>query len=225
MKMKESLLVLLLLVVATVTLSCDKEEYYEYGDSRYDMVTYLGYNAGLDASVFKYLPPEDLPAKTLYDIGTEFERLTAGDRVLLNYEPIDTFADGSVDIATKGIVQAITDSLRYVDGRLVETVPMDSIKLNSIWRTGDYINIYSRVKFTNKSRMFYLVMDESTWHEDIVHCYLAHNMMGQTAYFWRRCYGSFCIKAVWNLPSCKVVRVHLNDLNYPEKKYYDFNKQ
>ena len=225
MKMMKSLSVILLLVVATVTLSCDEDEYYEYGDSRFDMVTYLGYDESVGASVFKYLPPEDIPSTILHDAGTKFEWLSIGDRVLLNYEPVATLADGSVGITTTVVVQAITDSLRYVDGRLVETVPMDSIKLNSIWRTGDYINIYSRVKFTNKSRMFYLVMDESTWHEDTVHCYLAHNMMGQTAYFWRRCYGSFCIKAVWNLPSCKVVRVHLNDLNYPEKKYYDFNKQ
>ncbi len=221
----KSLSVILLLMVATLMVSCNDDVYYEYGDSRYDMVTYFGYDVDMNASVFKYLPPDDLPSMTLYDFGTVFEWLSVGDRILLNYEPVDTFANGSVGVTVKGVVQAITDSLRYVDSRLVNAVPMDSIKLNSIWRSGDYINIYSRVKYTSKSRMFYLVMDDATWHEDTVHCYLAHNMMGQQAYFWRRCYGSFCIKAVWDLPSCKVVRVHLNDLNYPQKEYYDFKKQ
>ena len=48
-------------------------------------------------------------------------------------------------------------------------------------------------------RLLALVMDYDTWHQDTVHCYLSHNMMGAQAYFWRRCYMSFNISSVWNL--------------------------
>ena len=119
-------------------------------------------------------------------------------------------------------VTPITDSLRYIPN--LSSMAMDSISLNSIWRTGRYINLYCRVKYTYAARQIALVTDYSTLHNDTVHCYLMHNMLGVQAYFWRRCYMSFDINSVWNLQSCKTVRIHLNDVTYPDRKYYDFTK-
>ena len=101
---------------------------------------------------------------------------------------------------------------------------MDSVSLNSIWRTGRYINIYCRVKYIETARVMALVADYRTIRNDTVHCYLMHNMMDATAYFWRRCYASYDISSVWNLQSCKTVRIHIDDVNYPERRYYDFTK-
>lgn len=209
-------------LVAPAMTSCDDDEYYEYGNSSFDMVTYAG-NGTAGDSYINY-PVNDIAPVTLIDAATNASStgLKSGTRLLLNYAVNSRNSDGSLNITAKSYTKAITDTLRYVPG--TTPVPMDSVSLNSIWRTGRYINIYCRVKYTETARVMALVADYRTIRNDTVHCYLMHNMMDATAYFWRRCYASYDISSVWNLQSCKTVRIHIDDVNYPERRYYDFTK-
>ena len=145
-----------------------------------------------------------------------------GQRMLLNYIPAGAATGGVQEIRARGYTEAVTDSLRFTSRP--DSVVMDSVRLKSIWRTGNYLNLSTEVKFTEGKRQLYLVMDKATWHSDTVRAYLAHNMLGEQAYFWRKCYLSFYIGAVWKLQSCKVLRVYLNDVIYPKVEYYDFAK-
>lgn len=209
------------LVVSAMT-SCGDDEYYEYGNSSFDMVTYAG-NGTAGDSYINY-PVNDIAPVTLIDAATNASStgLKSGTRLLLNYAVNSRNSDGSLNITAKSYTKAITDTLRYVPG--ITPIPMDSVSLNSIWRTGRYINIYCRVKYTETARVMALVADYRTIRNDTVHCYLMHNMMDATTYFWRRCYASYDISSVWNLQSCKTVRIHIDDVNYPERRYYDFTK-
>lgn len=209
------------LVVSAMT-SCGDDEYYEYGNSSFDMVTYAG-NGTAGDSYINY-PVNDIAPVTLIDAATNASSagLKSGTRLLLNYVVNSRNSDGSLNITAKSYTKAITDTLRYVPG--TTPIPMDSVSLNSIWRTGRYINIYCRVKYTETARVMALVADYRTIRNDTVHCYLMHNMMDATVYFWRRCYASYDISSVWNLQSCKTVRIHIDDVNYPERRYYDFTK-
>lgn len=209
------------LVVSAMT-SCGDDEYYEYGNSSFDMVTYAG-NGTAGDSYINY-PVNDIAPVTLIDAATNASSagLKSGTRLLLNYAVNSRNSDGSLNITAKSYTKAITDTLRYVPG--TTPIPMDSVSLNSIWRTGRYINIYCRVKYTETARVMALVADYRTIRNDTVHCYLMHNMMDATVYFWRRCYASYDISSVWNLQSCKTVRIHIDDVNYPERRYYDFTK-
>ena len=209
------------LVVSAMT-SCGDDEYYEYGNSSFDMVTYAG-NGTAGDSYINY-PVNDIAPVTLIDAATNASSagLKSGTRLLLNYAVNSRNSDGSLNITAKSYTKAITDTLRYVPG--TTPIPMDSVSLNSIWRTGRYINIYCRVKYTETARVMALVADYRTIRNDTVHCYLMHNMMDATVYFWRRCYASYDISSVWNLQSCQTVRIHIDDVNYPERRYYDFTK-
>ena len=209
------------LVVSAMT-SCGDDEYYEYGNSSFDMVTYAG-NGTAGDSYINY-PVNDIAPVTLIDAATNASSagLKSGTRLLLNYAVNSRNSDGSLNITAKSYTKAITDTLRYVPG--TTPIHMDSVSLNSIWRTGRYINIYCRVKYTETARVMALVADYRTIRNDTVHCYLMHNMMDATAYFWRRCYASYDISSVWNLQSCQTVRIHIDDVNYPERRYYDFTK-
>ena len=224
--MKNMIYILLAFAAIVATTACSDDDYYQYGDFRYDMVTYMGQDVASGSDIYINYPANDNMPTTLIDpaaaASASSSDIDVGDRLLLNYVVDSRNTDNSLNITARGITQAITDSLRYTLN--VGTLAMDSVQLNSIWRTGDYINIYCRVKYTDKVRLMALVMDYDTWNCDTVHCYLSHNMMGAQAYFWRRCYMSFNISSVWNLQSCKVVRVHLNDVAYPDRKYYDFTK-
>lgn len=213
-------------IIAMLAASCNDDEYYRYGDFRYDMVTYMGHDETLGGDAYINYPAGDNNAVTLIDLqsaaSTSSAGLETGSRLLLNYIIDSRNSDGSLNVTARGYTKAITDSLRYIPN--LSSMAMDSISLNSIWRTGRYINLYCRVKYTYAARQIALVADYSTLHNDTVHCYLMHNMLGVQAYFWRRCYMSFDINSVWNLQSCKTVRIHLNDVTYPDRKYYDFTK-
>lgn len=199
--------------------SCGKDESYQYGNFRYDMVTYAGSEDG--RAKFNLIQRDDSELTLLTNAACSLDE-EVGQRMLLNYVPDGAEIEGVQLITARSYTQAVTDSLRYTSD--LSTVVMDSVRLRSVWRTGNYLNVSSEVKYTNEKRVVALVMDKSTWHSDTVHCYLVHNMLGEQAYFWRKCYASFYIGAVWKLPTCTTVRVHLNDVVYPQVRYYDFSK-
>lgn len=224
--MKRLLYILLTAIISTAATSCnDDDEYYQYGDFRFDMVTFVGQDGNASGDTYINYPADDITPVTMIDQSAAASTaggLDSGDRILLNYIVDSRNSDGSLNITARSYTRAITDTLRMVPTDT--SVPMDSINLNSIWRTGKYINIYCRVRYTEYARIMALVADYTTFNDDTVHCYLMHNMMQAPTYFWRRCYMSFDISSVWNLQSCKTVRVHINDVAYPELKYYDFTK-
>lgn len=221
------LLTVIAATMAVLAASCnDDDEYYQYGDFRFDMVTYVGHDEAMGGDAYINYPPGDIQPVMLIDpqsaVSSSSASLKSGSRVLLNYIIDSHNSDGSLSVTPRSYTRAISDTLRYIPS--LSSMAMDSISLNSIWRTSQYINIYCRVKYTYTARQMALVADYGTLHDDTVHCYLMHNMMGVPAYFWRRCYMSFDISSVWNLQSCNTVRLHLNDVAYPERKYYDFTK-
>ena len=222
---KYSLAAMLAAVMLLVVASCedDNDAMDVYSDFRYDLVTYTGQET--TGATFEYLGQNDSTAVTLHTTLPKQEDLKVGRRLLLNYKVeekpsanhwIVTVNDYSTGIAS--------DSLRY-NTQPLDAYPMHPMRLRSLWRTGNYINLRCELEYTGKQRMLYLMMDKATHHADTVHCYLIHDLMDATStYFWRSCYGSFYVGKVWQLESCRVLRVHVNDETFPDKTYYDFTK-
>ena len=69
-----------------------------------------------------------------------------------------------------------------------------------------------------------LVLDPSTANADTVHCYLVHDLRTDTAYFWRNCYASFFVGRFWNKPSCRTLRLHVNNAANSQENCFDFSK-
>ena len=213
----------LLLAVALTSCSDDNEGMDVYADFRYDLVTYTGQDG--TGATFEYLGQNDSAVVTLHSTLERQNDLKVGRRVLLNYKVEDKPSASHWLVTVNGYSAGVaSDSLRY-NTQPLETYQMHPIRLKSLWRTGNYINLRCELEYTGKQRMLYLMMDKDTHHADTVHCYLVHDLMGATStYFWRSCYGSFYVGKVWQLESCKVLRVHVNDETYPDKQYYDFSK-
>lgn len=214
---------ILLLAAVMALVSCDKQEDIDraYTDYRQDIVTYLGMNT--QGALFEYLGHGDSASVQLQshvDIGQDVK---THQRVLLRYDFSDSKGGTSRDITVYGCNAIISDSLRRTSAS-PDSLPRQQVKLRSIWRTGEFINLHCQVEYTTKARTFMLVADDTTLDKDTVDCYLTHDLRGERGTFWRDCYASFNVGALWKRPSIKCLRVHLNDVTFPDIDFYDFIK-
>ena len=201
--------------------SCDKQEDIDraYTDYRYDIVTYLGLSDR--GAVFEYLGRGDSTAVRLQST-VKVNDVKAHQRVLLRYDFADQATGAERNINVYGCSAIISDSLRQT--ATPDTLPRHQVKLRSLWRTGEFINLHCQVEYTSKARTFMLVADGNGLDNDTVDCYLVHDLRGEQATFWRDCYASFNVGALWRKDTFKCLRVHLNDVTFPDTEYYDFNK-
>ena len=214
---------ILIFTALLVLAACDKQEDIDraYTDYRYDIVTYLGVND--QGAVFEYLGHGDSAAIRLQSRVTVSE-VKSHQRVLLRYDFADKATNSANrDIDVFGCSAIISDSLRQSSAS-PDSLPHQQVKLRSIWRTGEFINLHCMVEYTGKARTFMLVADAATLAADTVHCYLVHDLRGESGMFWRDCYASFNVGALWRKDTFKCLRVHLNDVTFPDTEYYDFIK-
>ncbi len=214
----------ILLIAALMALvSCDKQEDIDrsYTDYRYDIVTYLGQNA--TGAVFEYLGHGDSAAIRLQSVVDISQDAKTHQRVLLRYDFANKEASDQRDINVYSCYTIISDSIRMtMDGP--DSLPQHEVKLRSLWRTGEFINLHCQVEYTGKSRLMMLVADGKTLTQDTVQCYLVHDIMGHRPAYWRDCYASFNVGALWKRDSFRCLRIHLTDVTYPDTEYYDFIK-
>jgi len=215
---------ILMILVLLALASCNKQEDLDraYTDYRYDIVTFIGHNA--TGAVFEYLGHGDSAAVTLQASVNIDSDVKAHQRVMLRYD----YADKTPDFSHRYINvyscnSIISDSLRMtMDGP--DSLPQHEVRMRSMWRTGEFINLHCQVEYTGKSRTFMLVADGNTLNDDTVHCYLTHGLRGERGTFWRDCYASFNVGALWKRPSFHCLRLHINDVTFPDTEYYDFTK-
>jgi len=214
---------ILLLAAIMALASCDKQEDIDraYTDYRYDIVTYLGQNA--TGAVFEYLGHGDSAAIKLQSSVDVSKDVKTNERVLLRYDFVDELSGGSRDVNVYDCSAIFNDSLRMTMSS-PDSLPRHEVKLRSLWRTGEFINLHCQVEYTGKARAMTLVVDGNTLTSDTVDCYLLHDLMGERASFWRDCYASFNVGALWQKTSFRCLRIHLNDLTFPDTEYYDFTK-
>ena len=213
---------ILLMAVLSALASCDKQEDIDrsYTDYRYDIVTYLGVNG--TGAVFEYLGHGDSASVKLQSRVT-VKDVKTNQRVLLRYEFADKATGAERDVNVYGCNGIFSDSLRQTQAS-PDSLPCQEIKLRSLWRTGEFINLHCQVEYTGKARTLMLVADANTLASDTVDCYLVHDLRGERATFWRDCYASFNVGALWRKDTFRCLRIHLNDVTFPETAYYDFTK-
>ena len=213
---------ILLMAVLSALASCDKQEDIDrsYTDYRYDIVTYLGVNG--TGAVFEYLGHGDSASVKLQSRVT-VKDVKTNQRVLLRYEFADKATGAERNVNVYGCNGIFSDSLRQTQAS-PDSLPCQEIKLRSLWRTGEFINLHCQVEYTGKARTLMLVADANTLASDTVDCYLVHDLRGERATFWRDCYASFNVGALWRKDTFRCLRIHLNDVTFPETEYYDFTK-
>ena len=191
-----------------------------------DIVTYTGLDQDNHAT-FRLDGRDDDPAVMLYTKVDAPSKVKVNERILLTYDVNHRAPDGSYwDINATGFSRIINDSIR-VNAKPLDTYSMRPIKLNSAWRTGEFINIYGQAEYTGKSRLLYMMIDKETKYNDTVQAYLVHDLLGTPAdsiFYWRDFYLSVNVGALKS-PSapCRALRLNINDANNPSVTHRDYN--
>lgn len=209
-----------LLVMMT---ACGDNDAVEYGDFNYNMVTYSGENDG--RAVFTFQTYNDSPLITLYANNVDKPNMPVGQRLLLNYVVDEDLGNFMQRVTVNGYSKVNTDTIFVLKQEIIDTLKMESLKLRSIWRTGNYLNVRCQLEYTEKPRRMFLATTGEPDFDGLVSCYQIQDLMGATAYYWLETYFSYYIEPVWAAKGCKALRYNVNDLTYPDVKYYDFLKE
>lgn len=174
-------------------------------------------------TTFTFQRYDDSPVITLVDPKLNIKEELVGHRALLYYYPENGQAYESGNISTTGlnIVNSDTTVVRPIARYDWNASP---VYLNSIWRSGKYLNFRMRLDYSDKPRHFGLVVDSLTLTDPEPQLYLVHNLNGAPENFLRECYASFDISKIWQQPTCESITVHIKDSNL-NNDIYIFTKK
>ena len=201
---------LMLIILAAVSCSrpgIDADVAMDYAE----IVTYEGMRDG--KSVFTFRKVDDSPLITLTSRQTFDEDIAPGTRMLIGYtnSTNEPFVSGPVDLY---MARRITQSAAVTTWEDVYDLwDIDPVWLNSMWRSGEYINLRVRLTYTTEPRLFALVLEPRTAQTEWPTFYVAHVMTEYPDYHDREYYASFDISEFRAKEGIKGVRVVINDTN------------
>ena len=210
---------LILTLLAIITTSCGDDIPYNDRAALYDIVTFDGPEE--EGVVFSFQQVNDSPIIHLVARGITLDEQTArkGQRLLIGYYPISGKAYVSDQIELIGYSQVYQNQVITTSSDKITGWDKNAIWLNSIWRSGMFLNLNLRADQAGSSRRFELIADQSTINDPMPHLYIAHDLLGNPENYSRQIYASFDLSPVWNFNSCKGVIVHINDSNLKQDTY------
>lgn len=214
--------ILVYLLVVIILPSCKEEEPFNYGDFYYDMVTYVGDNSG--KSVFTFQSYNDSPLITLTASNVSKPGMVKGQRLLLNYIVNEEQGDNNKVVEVKGYSKVTTDTIQVLSQEELGALKCDEVKIKSVWRTGNYLNVRCMVEYTKEPRRLFLASTGLPDENGMIQTYQIQDLMGAQTFYWFETYLSYYIAPVWDDEATTGIRYNVVDLSYPEVKYYDFLK-
>ncbi|MCM1332922.1 MAG: hypothetical protein NC248_09975 [Bacteroides sp.] len=210
----------LLVLLAISAGSCSEEE-YNHRALFSDIVT-ATQNTPQGAE-FEFIRYDDSPAVTFTAPGMAVKDELIGKRVLLRYYalPGNGSSTENIEIAALSPINCDTARVAAVDTIAWNATP---VYLNSIWRSGKYINLHLRVIYTETARLFNLTVDSATIDDAVPQLYMCHDTFGAPDNYMFETYASYDISKIWNRPTCTGIDIHINDSNL-NKDIYSFKKQ
>lgn len=199
-----------------------------YNNVMRDIVTYEGISDG-GVSLFSYQAHDDSPVITL-EAGNYTDTLwTKGMRIMIQYYELEPLSGNSTSqIQLTGLIPTLWDSLRYASPRKLQQLTSNPIKLNSIWRSGKYINVNTLLQTTDSTRLVALLVNSeeltNNTHTKVKATFI-DDILGRPAFFYRQAYMSFDTEPLWaTFPDCDTLEIEVSDLRFPNVKSYTFSR-
>lgn len=206
--------VLCLLTVGFLTSCSDEADEPQTGEAVYqNIATYVGDNDS-GRSLLQYRQINDAPLVTLTLQGRiDPAQAPVGTRLLVTYTLPAGVAYGtstaieatSLNVIYNGTVQ--TDATTLPDMGATQ-----GIYVMTLYRSGEYLNLMAQLPATSGKRTFSLVADPATLNTDIPVLYLTTQADTEQG-FNRKTVASLSLAPVWNISTCRGVKVALNNTN------------
>lgn len=175
-------------------------------ESCYDFATFVSSND--KGSVFTLRKAGDSPLVTLTsDARIDNMKLQAGTRVLIQYVPSGgqaPYVSGPIDLL--GIGRIINGAVESHPNDTIMSWPSSPIKLTSMNRSGEYVDIWAQGDFTTKINRFDLVADEETVDDAVPSLRLVFEGDRGIGYP-HQIYASFDINDIWSMSSCRGIDI------------------
>ena len=221
MKLTKYIYAIIIFIISGVfTTSCSSTKTNEFPDNTcVDFATFV--STSDNGSVFTLRKNGDSPLITLTaPVKIDISQLKPGTRVLIRYLPSGGQAPyESGPITLYGIGFIFTGDVDPEPLETIESWKSDVIKLMSMTRSGEYLDIWAQGDYGDKATRFSLVVDETTLDDEYPQLYLVFegdNGLG----FPHQLYASFTLSNVWDRSTCKGVTVHYHNGNGNETQTF-----
>ncbi len=215
-----TLLYLLIITLLPVLLAACNNEKDMYGELYLDVVTV--HKSEQQTPYFTRQANDASPVETLYPVpALSSQNVAEGERMLLQYHPIEQLSNHQQRIKIQSLSPIHFDTLKIVSREVIDKLPNDTLYLQSVWKTGDFLNLRYRIEYNSKPHSIFLVADESELSGDTLKLQLRHSRNNDPMGHWRNLYSSFNIAAYRNHPYT-TIQLYVNQVNY-NNKYYYFN--
>ena len=220
MKLFKAVILSLIAIVAT---SCGDSGPYSDKIALYDIVTFDGQTD--QGAKFSFQQVDDSPVIELLAPGVVFDeqKVRKNQRLLIGYYPASGKAYESGEIDFFGYSQVYHNEAVISTDKQIVGWDKTPVYLNSMWRSGNFLNMNLLIDHSNQTRRMELLVDQSTLNDPMPHIYFAHDLLGSPENYGVQMYATFDLSRVWNLETCEGVIVHINDSNF-QKETYQFVK-
>lgn len=216
--MKKCYSLMVAMLAAIMLTACRDDDGARNHDYMYCDIVTVESASEADGTLFTMQRYDDSPLISYTDSKWVAPEKIVGQRVLIYYYTESDRPYESGEVKTVSVKQITNGAVAGGD----PTSPQwnaDAVFLNSIWRTGIYLNMRMRVSYSAKPRYFALTADETTLNSEQPQLYLVHNLDGEPQSYMSEIYASFDLSFVWDKASCRSVCVHVFDSNRPEQTY------
>lgn len=187
------------------------------GNEIYDIVTFVGNpQSNNNNSVFQFQKENDSRLTTLRatNIALDSTTIKVNTRLLLAYNPESGMHNVDDNITVKGYSIVFNDSIRTGDITKLPNWDFNPIFVNSILRSGTYLNIHCGLTYSYEPSGFILLIDAETINNPMPDVYLSYQKGDDRESYNKEFYASIDISNLWNRPSCKGFTLHVNDSNF-----------
>ncbi len=187
-----------------IMLSC--EQYEEPKVYYTDFVT--AHLAPDNSLYFEHVLRNDLGSHMLYPNPPVAGNETAeGVRTILQYYINEERPDKSKEIEVIDIYSVRHDTIIDAHPDTIAAYPNDPVKINTIFRTGNYINFDMSIEYFNKTHSLDLFSNPLQASSDTIDVILRHSRNDDVFGYWVSAYASFYVP---NLAQYKAMRVYAN---------------
>lgn len=147
------------------------------------------------------------------------ELVKVGQRFLLSYYPESgiQYKTGNITAyAYRPILNA-----KIIEGTAQEynSWGTEAQDIVSMWRTGNFINVYTQAPYSQIPSQFDLVVDKTTLDNEVPQCYLLFKSDNVYESAPKDYYATFDISSVWNRENVRGLRVSVAGISTPLNQY------